>query len=105
MKRLLNSDKLVPLLLLIISFLLTMLGFIGKKQVDSIENIGTQFKQFQIETLRSDSKFDKAIQLNRQWTHDVYEKEIHPNTLRSVKNEKDIIKIKTDVNNIKSIMK
>ena len=105
MKNLFNSDKTVPILLTFISFLLALLSFIGKKQVDSIDQIGIQFKKFQIETLKSNSILDKAIQINKQWTHDVYEKEIHPNTLRSEKNEKDIIRIKSDVKTIKSQIK
>ena len=105
MKKLFTSDKFTPLLLLIITALLSFISWAGQKQVKSIESISRDFKQFQIETIKNNSKLDKTLELNQQWTHDVYNKEIHPNTMRSQKNEKDIIKIKGDVKNLKSILK
>ncbi len=105
MKRILESDKIIPVLLTIISFLLALLSFFGKKQVDAVESIGTQFSKFQIETVKNNSRMDKTIQLMQQRQNDIYQQELHPTTLRSQKNEKDIIRIKSDVKTIKSIIK
>jgi len=92
-------------MLLIISVLLGFLGFLGQKQVNSIEKLGNKFSKFQIETIKSNSKFDKALEIYRLQSNERYLQEIHPTTLRSKKNEKDLVKVKTDVSKLKSIIK
>jgi len=105
MKKILESDKTNSLLLLVISVLLGLLIFIGKKQVESIDKISIKFSKFQIESVKANSKLDKTIQLFEQHQKDLYQQELHPTTLRSQKNEKDINHLKSDVNSIKSIIK
>ncbi len=105
MKKLINSDKTATFLLLIISVLLGFLVFIGKGQLNSTKVLTKKFTKFQIETIKSNSKLDKTIQLYQQHDNNLYQLELHPTTLRSEKNEKDIIKVKADVINLKSIIK
>ena len=105
MKRILNSEKANPLLLILISVLLGLLVFYGKKQVESIENINSNFEKFQIESVKANSKLDKTIELYQLHENDLYKQELHPTTIRSQRNEKEITHIKSDVNTLKSRLK
>ena len=100
-----GSIKRNPLLLILISVLLGFLVFYGKKQVESIENINSNFSKFQIESVKANSKLDKTIELYQQHENDLYRQELHPTTIRSLRKEKEINGVKADVNNLKSIQK
>jgi len=105
MKKIINSDKTVPLLLLIISVLMGFLVFIAKGQLNSTKSLDMKFSKFQIETIKSSGKLDKTIDLYQQRENDLYKQELHPTTLRSVRNEKAITKVKSDVITLKSLIK
>jgi len=100
-----SKDLRITVLLLIIAALLGFNSWTVEQQFQESKKTGLRFQKFQIEMtkvwtgVKSDMRVDDAEASN------IYKMETHPNTLRSERNEKDIIKIKSDVTNIKSIIK
>lgn len=100
-----KSNKSLTILLLIITALLAFSAWSIEQQLQESKRNGERFQKFQIEMTQVWSDMKADIKVDNANATKTYNIEIHPNTLRSLKNEKDIIKIKSDVTNIKSIIK
>ena len=92
-------------LLIVITALIGILVYFSKLQIQSTQNLSDKFINYQLENAETIYKIEKSINKTSSYLDNIYKNEIHPNTLRSIKNSSEIIYIKSDVKHLKPEIK